>query len=181
MISLKSDITIKVLGYYFINPQARHYVRELSDLLKVDSGNLSKKMAELKKEGLFLMESEGKNRYFILNKKFPLLNEYRKIYEARFGVAESIRKELSEISGLKEAYIFGSFARGNFEAGSDIDLLVIGDHEHAQISRRISSLEKRWHREINIIDFSIKEFIQKQKNKDPFLKNIFSGKLIRIK
>jgi predicted nucleotidyltransferase len=180
MLNLKSDIVIKVLGYYFLNPDARHYVRELAGMLKVDPGNLSKKMSELKREGLFLMESEGKNRYFILNKNFSLLSEYKSIYETKFGVAEYLTTSLREIVGLKEAYIFGSYVKGNFEAGSDIDLLVIGNHDHSQISRRVSVLEKRWHREINIVDFSPEEFKKKMRNKDSFLENIFSGQTIRV-
>lgn len=180
MISLKSDIVIKVLGYYFINPKTRHYVRELAELLKVDPGNLSRKMIELKDEGLFLMESEGKNRYFRLNEKFPLLNEYKNIYEAKFGVIESLKTVLSKVKGISEAYIFGSYAKGNFDAGSDIDLLIVGINEHLDLARAVSVLEKRWHREINIIDFSPKDFSARLKDKDAFLQNIFSGKTIRI-
>ena len=82
--------------------------------------------------------------------------------------------------GLSDAYIFGSYAKGNFEEASDIDLLVIGSQDHIQISRALSVLEKRWHREINIIDFSSKEFSQKMKKNDFFLKNIFSDKTIKI-
>lgn len=180
MLSLKSDLVIKILGYYFLNPKSRHYVRELAELLKVDPGNLSKKMSELKKEGLFLMESEGKNRYFILNENFPLLQEYKNIYESKFGVVESLKNVLEGIKGLKKVYIFGSYAKGNFEEGSDIDLLVIGSHDYSQVSRATSNLEKKWHREINIVDFSDKEFSSKMKKKDFFLTNIFSGKTIEI-
>jgi len=86
MISFNSEIIKKVLGYYFLNPNARHYIRELAALLEVDPGNLSKKMLELRREGLFLAENEGRNRYFILNSKFPLLKEYANIYESKFGV-----------------------------------------------------------------------------------------------
>jgi len=180
MISLKSSIVVKVLGYYFINPKARHYVRELAGLLKVDPGNLSKKMAELKREGIFLAEGEGKNRYFTLNENFPLLNEYKNIYEAKFGVAESLVTALKGVDGLVEAYLFGSYVKGGFEEGSDIDLLVVGSHDHAQINRSLAHLEKRWQREINLIDFSKEEFDQKIKDKDPFLENIFSGQTIKI-
>ena len=49
--------------------------------------------------------------------------------------------------------IFWFLCKRNFEEGSDIDLLVIGNHDHLKISRAISVLEKRWHREINIVDF----------------------------
>jgi len=180
MINLKSDIVIKVLGYYFLNPKSRHYVRELARLLLLDPGNLSKKMSELKREGLFLMEGEGKNRYFILNEKFPLLKEYQRIYEAKFGVAESLRQALKNVKGLRAVYLFGSYAKGNFEEGSDIDLLVVGSHEHESISRPILKLQKRWRREINFIDMSAKEFDQKIKEKDFFLTEIFSGKTIKI-
>jgi len=180
MLNLKSDIVNKVLGYYFLNPKARHYVRELAELLKLDPGNLSRKMLELKKEGFFLSENEGKNRYFILNKKFPLLKEYESIYEAKFGVVKSLEISLKEIKGIKKAYIFGSYAKGSFEEGSDIDLLVVGDNDHTKISRAISVLEKRWYREINLVDFSEKEFNQKIKSKDFFIENIFTGKTIKI-
>jgi predicted nucleotidyltransferase len=180
MIDLKSNIVVKVLGYYFINPQARNYIRELAGILKIDPGNLSKKMAELKRAGIFLVEGEGKNRYFILNKNFPLLSEYKNIYEAKFGVVESLVAALKDIKGLVAAYLFGSYVKGDFTAGSDIDLLVVGSHDHASISRSLASLEKRWQREINLIDFSKEEFDQKIKDKDPFLENIFSGQTIKI-
>jgi hypothetical protein len=58
--------------------------------------------------------------------------------------------------------------------------LVIGNHDHLKISRALSVLEKRWHREINIVDFSKSEFTKKMKDKDFFLNNIFSGKTIKI-
>jgi predicted nucleotidyltransferase len=180
MISVKSEIVKKVFAYYFLNPKAKHYVRELATLLKVDPGNLSKKMSELKKEGLFLVESEGKNRYFSLNQDYYLLNEYRKIYDAKFGVAESLSSVLKKINGLTEAYLFGSYAKGNFEEGSDLDLLIIGDHQHQELIGALLVLEKKWHREISVIDFSQKEFAQKMKKKDDFLENIFSGKMIKL-
>ncbi|MFA4942502.1 MAG: nucleotidyltransferase domain-containing protein [Patescibacteria group bacterium] len=180
MINLKSNIVIKVLGYYFVNPKARHYVRELAGLLKIDPGNLSKKMAELKREGLFLMEGEGKNCYFTLNESFPLLNEYKNIYESKFGVIESLSSALQSVTGLTEAYLFGSYVKGNFENGSDLDLLVVGSHNCTLVSRCLAPLEKLWHREINVIDFSKEDFSQKIKNKDPLLENIFSGKTIKV-
>lgn len=180
MINFKSTIVNKVLGYYFINPSARHYIRELAILLNLDPGNLSRKMVELKNSGLFLEIKEGKNCYFSLNQKYPLLKEYKNIYEAQFGVLESLKSVLKKVSGIKEAYIFGSYAKGNFEAVSDIDVLIVGENEHETLFKALSALEKKWHREINIIDFSGEEYKTRLKNKDPFLKNIFSDKTLRI-
>ena len=180
MISMQSDIVKKVLGYYFINPQARHYTRELASILKLDPGNLSRKLTEMVSEGIFQVESEGRNRYFLLNKEFPLLAEYKKIYQAKFGVTESLSGVLKAVSGLKKAYIFGSYAKGNFEPGSDIDLLLVGEFDYGQVSKALAGLEKNWRREINIVDMSSKEFSAKIKKKDELLMNILKGKKIEL-
>ena len=180
MISMQSDIVKKVLGYYFINPQARHYTRELASILKLDPGNLSRKLTEMTSEGIFQVESEGRNRYFLLNQEFPLLAEYRKIYQAKFGVAESLSGVLKAVSGLKKAYIFGSYAKGNFEPGSDIDLLLVGEFDYGKVSKSLAGLEKDWRREINIVDMSNKEFNAKFKKNDEFLMNILKGKKIEL-
>ncbi len=44
----------------------------------------------------------------------------REIFEEIKRFAEKLKK-----MGAKEIYLFGSFARGNFHEGSDIDLLII--------------------------------------------------------
>lgn len=180
MQNLKSTIVNKVLGYYFINPQARHYTRDLARVLNLDPGNLSRKMIALVNDGLFISEGEGRNRYFKLNRQFPYLKEYKKIYESENGVELEIKKALQGASGLEEVYIFGSYAKGNFSAGSDIDLLLIGNHDIDEAARKINVLEKRWGREINVIDLSRQEFNKRKKNKDFLLLDIFNNKTIKI-
>ncbi len=180
MISMKSEVVKKTLGYYLINPKARHYARELAMILKLDPGNLYRKLVEMQAEGILNTESEGRNRYFSLNEKFPLLSEYQKIYQAKFGVSQSLASVLKPISGLKSAYIFGSCAKGNFEPASDIDLLLVGEFDYGQASKALAVLEKDWRREINIVDMSSKEFDSKLKKKDDFLMNILKGKYIKV-
>lgn len=180
MTNFQSGLVVKVLGYYFINPRARHYIRELARLLSLDPGNLSRKMNEFAQVGLFTTVGEGRNRYFMLNNNFPLLKEYKKIYEAENGIPEEIKKVLKKVKGLEEAYIFGSFAKGNFTDSSDIDILLIGDHEIGAVTPKITALERRWHREINIIDLSRQEFAQRKKKKDFLLTEILTNKNIKL-
>ena len=150
MISLRSKITSKILGYYFINKNESHYVNELAKILVVDPGNLFRKLKELEKEGLFFSEMRGNQRYFGLNKKYPLLSEYKNIYESKFGLPEILGVELKKVAGLQEAYIFGSYAKGDFSSDSDIDLLLVGSHDYSKISGIVAPLERRFRREINI-------------------------------
>ncbi|MCG2697487.1 nucleotidyltransferase domain-containing protein [Candidatus Parcubacteria bacterium] len=180
MFSLKSQIAIKILGFYFLNNNAKKYLNELSRILKADAGNLDKKLKELEKEGILLSETAGKERYYFLNKKYPLLKETKKIYELKYGLEVNLLRALKNSKEIKEAYIFGSYAKGNFDPGSDVDILLIGSHSSIEAKKRILELQNRLNREFNIIDLTEKEYLKLKKGKDDFIKNIFKEKIIKI-
>src|SRR5680860_1346013 len=105
MITFNSKITKKLLEYYFTNPSAEHYVNELSRLLEIDPGNLDRKLKELKREGILISKSLGRQKYYSLNKKYPVLEEIKKIFEQKYGLKNSLLKNLKIVKGIKEAYI----------------------------------------------------------------------------
>jgi len=49
----------------------------------------------------------------------------------RFGLSETVIKELQDVfrhhANIKKVLIFGSRSKGNFRAGSDIDLAIVGN------------------------------------------------------
>lgn len=49
----------------------------------------------------------------------------------RFGLSETVIRELQEVfsrhANIKKVLIFGSRSKGNFRAGSDIDLAIVGN------------------------------------------------------
>lgn len=180
MLDLKSKIEEKILGYYFLNNKAKKYLNELARILEVDPGNLDRKLKELKSEGLLNSEFSGNQRYYSLNSRYPFLKELKKIYGQKYGLEEIFRKNLEKLSGLKEAYIFGSYAKNEFKEESDIDLLLVGSHSSLEAQRLIADLQKKLQREINIVDLTEKELGERKKKKDEFLKNIFKGKILRI-
>lgn len=180
MFEFRSQITIKVLRYFLLNQKRRHYVNELADLLKMDPGNLFRKLKELESEGIMASEMQGNQRYFRLNKKYPLLHELKHFFRAKYGIEEILKQKFSKLKGLQEAYIFGSYAKNSIQQESDIDLLLVGEHSTLEAKRLILPLAKEIQREINIVDFSSTEFKKKKKAGDEFLKNIFSRKNIKI-
>lgn len=180
MIDFKSKLIRDILGYYLINNGANKYLRDLAGNLGADPGNLSKKLAELEKEGFLKSKKEGKQKYFSINSGYPFLNEVKKIYEGQFALPLIIKGELEKISGLEEAYIFGSYVQGKMTADSDIDLLLVGDFDSILANRLILPLQKKIGREINIIDFGRKEFATKIKKGDDFLKQVLTSPYIKI-
>lgn len=180
MLNLQSKLINEIIAYFFINPKKRIYLKQLSDVLAVDAGNLSRKIKELETEGIINSEVEGRQKYFFLNSGYPLLAEVKKIHETQFSLPLLIKNSLVDIKGLKEVYIFGSYAKNTMTGDSDIDLLLVGSHDSLQVRRVILPLQKKIGRDINIIDFSEQEYEEKIKAGNDFLKNIFSGQFIKI-
>lgn len=154
-------------------------MRDLGRILGEDASNLSKKLKSFEKEGILLSEESGTKKYF-LNKNYALLQEIEKLFLSSYGLPRILSEGLEKISGLYQAFIFGSYAKGGFSEKSDIDILLIGSHHSLAAKRFIIPLQKALGREFNIIDMTKEEFDKKIKKKDPFLTSVMSGKLIKL-
>lgn len=180
MISLKSQVTIKILNYFFLNHKASHYVNELARILKLDPKNLHRKLNELEEEGILKSDFIGKQRHFSLNNKSKIIKPYQELLAQTVGLKAQLKNVIEKINGVEEVYIYGSYAKDAMSAGSDIDLLVIGNHSNLELQKAINQIQRWIGREINLINLTKKELNQKKKQKNPFIKNIFTNKYIKL-
>ena len=178
--SITSELTKSLLGFYFLHEHESLYVNELVRRLSLDKRNLMKKLKELEKEGIFISKMMGNQKYYSLNKKFPLYKEYQTIVLKTIGLEQKLKDALTDIQGIKKAYIYGSYAEDKMDASSDIDIIVIGDQDTILIQKSISQLQKLMDREINVINVTEREFTLKKKEKDPFILNILKKKKIEV-
>ena len=181
MISLKSEVTQKVLNYFFLNPQETLYVNELARKLSLDKRNLVKKIRELEKEGLLVSRHRGNLKLYSLNKRFSLLKEYKNIILKTVGFEKKLKGMLKDTPGTENAYIYGSYARNKMDAHSDIDLLVIGNHSIIPIQKKINRVQKELGREINVVNMSTDDFKDRRKKRDPFIMDILKKPHIEVK
>ncbi len=180
MILLRSQITKRLLNYFFINPRKTLYVNEISRKLHLDKRNLVKKIKELEGMGLLKSERRGNLKLYSINRAYFLYDEYRKITMKTVGLEERLRKILQEVKGVKEACIYGSYAKNQMGTHRDIDLLIVGSHDILPLQRQLSKLQKEIDREINAIDMDEKEFKKRIARKDPFLTGVLKQKSIKI-
>jgi len=81
-----------------------------------------------------------------LNEKHPLVRPLRALYEAeRRALAaqrETLCKTLRQAGGVERAVVFGSAARGDEHARSDLDLLVVAKNRAAlrHLEERLNEL-----------------------------------------
>lgn len=180
MLDVHSKARQRLLAYYFTNPKAQHHLRDLAERLGVDPSNLSKELRRLEHEGLFLSKVNGRQKYFRLNRQYPLYTEVRRIVEKTVGAVPLLAQSIKSVGGIREAYLYGSFARNQQDAVSDIDVLLIGTPDAELLAQAIETLERQLGREINYTILTRKEFQSRLAHKDAFLENVWHNKRIPL-
>ncbi len=180
MLTLRSDLERRLLAYFFSNEDREEYLQSLARQIKADPGNLDKKLKTLEREGLFQSTFRGKQRYYSLNKKFPLYQEYRAIIRKTVGIEARMAQELRRLKGLRRAVLFGSYAKGEWGPLSDIDVLLIGDFGALAASKILTRLEKEFGREINSVEMKALEFSQKREEHNELIESIFKNPFIEL-
>jgi predicted nucleotidyltransferase len=79
---------------------------------------------------------------------------------------------VKDLEGIQVALIFGSFAEGEIDAGSDLDLMLIGNPDVAQVTQVIDDLEGRLAREVNYTVFTRDEWDSRLEGEDPFATDV---------
>jgi predicted nucleotidyltransferase len=94
------------------------------------------------------------------------------------GIKGLLKNIFEKIKGVEVAFIYGSFAKNEENAKSDIDLFVIGKVDEDKLVAETGKLEKVLKREINYSLYSKVDFIKKKREKDPFISDLLEDSKI---
>lgn len=170
---LGSRLRARLLGWLFSHPDERYFVRQLAALLGEDSTNLSRELARLSELGIVSSSREGQQKYYQADRSGPLYPELRGLVLKTSGLGDLLREGLRPLADrIPVAFVYGSFASGKEKAGSDVDLLVIGDVSLGELVEALGPVQSRLGREVNPAVFPPSEFREKM---TPFLENVLQG------
>jgi predicted nucleotidyltransferase len=172
----------KVLALLFGSPERRYYGKEIISLSASGTGAVQRELEKLVAAGLVLTSKEGKQRYYSANPRSAIFDELRGIVLKTFGVAEPVRAALRPFAKkIRVAFIFGSVAKRDDTAGSDIDLLVVVDGvRYADLRDQLMKAEKIVGRPINPSLYSVEEFSAKIRSESAFVKRVVKQAKIMI-
>ena len=174
----KSKLREDLLALYFTNPNKKYYLRELERILNFSVGNIRRELIKLESTGLFLSENKGNLLYYYLNQSYPLFKELKSIIFKTSGVPRMLHNVLEKFDDIDQAFIYGSFAKGEEREDSDIDLLIIGEVNEDKLIEEIGKLERKLQREINYAIYEKEDFKKKKKEGNPFILDISKEKKI---
>lgn len=147
---LFTDYRRKVLALLLLHPEQQYHQREIARMTGTVSGTLSRELAKLVEAGLLLKVAIGNQMHYRANRQCLVFEELASILRKTSGLADVLGEALLPLAAQIEcAFVFGSMASGKASAASDIDLMLIGDADFAEVIRVLYPLQERLGREIN--------------------------------
>ncbi len=171
----KSKTRKALFRLFFTNPQSEYYLRELERVLDIPVSMIRKELLHLEEAGIFASSRKGNLVYFFLNKSYPLFEEMKSMVSKTIGIKGLLKDAITGIKGVEIAFIYGSFAKNEENAKSDIDLFIRGKINEDRLITEIGRLEKILKREINYSLYSNSDFVKKKKEKDPFILDLLDS------
>ena len=171
----KSKTRRELFRLYFTNPESEHYLRELERLLDIPVSMIRKELLRLEEAGIFESKKRGNLIYYCLNRSYPLFDELKSMVFKTIGIRGLLTRLLDKMKGVDVAFIYGSFAKNEENAASDIDLLILGRIDEYKLLRQIRKLERILRREVNYSLYAREDFEKKRRQKDSFVVDLLKN------
>jgi len=165
----------KALALLLLQPQRRLHVREIARLTGTVAGTMNKELGRLYKAGLLEQHRVGNQLQFCANQQHPVFPELSALLRKSIGLADVLALALAPVADrIRVAFVFGSMASASDTAGSDVDVIIIGDLDFGEAVNLLYEAQTTLHREINPKIFGIEEWQKKLEAKSPFVLDVLS-------
>ena len=118
----------RVLAVLFGSPDRSFYANELIALARSGSGAVQRELASLLAAGLITVRDQGNQKHYQANAASPVFAELRGLVLKTVGLADVLRAALAPLEDqVAAAFVYGSVARQQDTAASDVDVLIVSD------------------------------------------------------
>jgi len=170
-----------ILAATFLEPQRWWYMRELAHHLGVTPSTLQRELDSLVTGGLLRQKREGKHVYFQAAADSPIFAELRGVILKTMGLLDVIRGALRPLRDrIQWAFLYGSVARAEERAASDVDLVIIGQVGLAEVSSPLRKAEQKIGRAVNPTVYNPEELARKVKSRQHFITTVLRGKKLFV-
>ncbi len=173
----------KILALLFGRPDKNFYVNEIVRLADIGKGTIKRELERMLSSGLLTMERIGNQNHYQANKNSVVYTELLGIVRKTFGLADIIKQTLLPIGAqIDWAFVYGSIAKGEDTASSDIDLMVVTESlAYSDLMTTLSEAERLLSRPINPSIYTNEQIISKLQEKNAFLTRVMDQPKLWVK
>ncbi len=171
--SLFGKVRSAVLALFFSHADQSFYLREIARMVGTGHGAVQRELAQLLRAGLVTRSRRGREVFYQANQASPIFRELRGLVVKTIGIADTLRKALAPIADrIRAAFVYGSFAKGEEKAGSDVDVMLVGNVEFGEVVSSLRSAEEQIGREVNPSVFAPEEWQRRMAGQDHFVSTV---------
>jgi predicted nucleotidyltransferase len=168
----------RILATLYDKPETAFFVRQLARHISGSVGTVQRELTTLTAAGLILRDNRENKMFYRANRNHPIFADLRSLLAKTTGVFHLLREALTPLAeNIEFAFVYGSFARAEEKADSDIDLMVTGEVMLDDLLGQLVSVEHTLKRPINPTIYGRKELRTKIHAGNHFLKAIQSAPL----
>jgi predicted nucleotidyltransferase len=180
--ALFSTTQQRVLALLFGQPDRSFYASELISRAGAGSGAVQRELSRLEQSGLATVRRLGTQKHYQANPDSPLFAELCGIVQKTVGLAEPLRAALAPLAdGIIAAFVYGSVAKRQDTAASDIDLMVVSDTlGYADLYGTLEPVGNRLGRTVNPTVYTRKQLAKRRQEDAAFIKRVLQQPKIWI-
>ncbi len=137
---------------------------------------MQRELAGLESGGLVVVRPIGRQKHYQANPESPIFAELCGIASKTFGLAEPLRQALAPLAPqIRAAFVYGSVAKRQDTAHSDIDLMVVSDElSYPDVFGTLEAASKRLGREVKPTIYSSREWSERAARGDSFVQRVLA-------
>lgn len=172
----------KVLGLLYGRPDQSYFTNEIVRYATLGKGTVLRELERLVSAGVLQLTSKGNQNHYQANPKCPIYEELLGIVRKTVGVSDVIATALAPIQPrIETAFIYGSIAKGEATASSDVDLMLVGDDlAYGDIMTLLAPAEAKLARTINPTLYTRQDFQTKLAKGNHFLQRVLEQTRITL-
>ena len=182
---LGSRTKVRILRALCVNPEREFSTRELALALGQSLGSVHPALGQLLGPRVVLTRRVGRSRLVRINRRHPLYEALSSLFRDEASALATVAREFADAlpqGGIEAAVLFGSVARDEPSAWSDVDVLVVVDapRRAAQVQAVAASMLDRFDANVTPLVLTRGEVASRLRAFDPLLQTIAAeGRLLR--
>ena len=176
---LFGQIRGRVLALLYGAPEESFFVRQIARQIEGSVGTVQRELAQLTDVGLIKRSKVGSQVFYRANQQHSEFPELRALLAKTTGIFQMLKTALAPLSAhIQIAFVYGSVARGEEKATSDIDLMVIGSASLDEVLDAVAPVEKQLGRPINPTIYTTEELKNRLHSGNHFLQSLLESKKV---
>ncbi len=168
-----SKTRVELLGRVLLHPTEEYHARELERMIGPGSYRaVWLELKNLERLGVVISRRVGRTVKYRLNEHSSLVPELRELFRKNWAAGEILAGAFDDVPGIDVAFIYGSFAAGDFGPRSDVDVMIIGRPDIDMLDDVLVQAERELAREINYRLFTPEEWRNALAHGSPFLEDV---------